>query len=499
VNEAPKASKRLVKWAAETGFSLPPRRRSPDYLTPVAVAGLSMLALVLLVRAWSNLVYPYPLDFGEGTVLSTVNLIARGGRPYGIPDRAPWVLSVYNPLYLYLAAAAVRVFGASPAVPRALSLLFFGGSVWLVFAFVRRETGLRSAALVAALFLAVERHLVARAGFAVVDFGGLFFSLLGLYLWRGTGGRRWWALAVFALAFFTKQTSLVVAAACFSALFLEGRRWESVRLFGVFAVLLAAGLGLCGLAFGRAYFVNAYRYVSSNPFSVRNALAAMSVAAFVCAVPLAGWVWLAVRSLRERRLLLPVAYVFFSFAAAFATGKEGSNRAYFFDFAAALSIVAGLLWAKLAATRLRGALPALAAVPVVAQLFLCALGALYNIDPWGESRAELLRDASISAAYESAGGLVLSRQSGFDLGTGAQAGCNDLYQLRYLIEGGILPAGLVTDELERKAFRVVVVPHRERVWSFFDERRMEALERNYSLAWSSASDDFYLPQEELGP
>src|SRR4029078_5586051 len=59
------------------------------------------------VHAAHLLGYPYPLDYGEGPLLAQVNLL-RSGTPiwqlYADPDRAPYAVVNYPPLYHLLTA-----------------------------------------------------------------------------------------------------------------------------------------------------------------------------------------------------------------------------------------------------------------------------------------------------------------------------------------------------------------------------------------------------------
>ena len=109
---------------------------------------------------------------------------------------------------------------------------------------------------------------------------------------------------LFALAFFSKQSSLSAAAACFLSLFLEGRRRKSLAFFGLFLLLVGVGLAGCRAVYGRDYFLNAYSYVATAPISLHRSIKHVSVAVVLYIVPLAAWVYLAFRAFRDRGLAL---------------------------------------------------------------------------------------------------------------------------------------------------------------------------------------------------
>ncbi|MEW6233388.1 MAG: hypothetical protein AB1566_13900, partial [Chloroflexota bacterium] len=99
---------------------------------------VAILYLVLfIVRVVYVLESPVEVIYGEGQVLNQANILLSGGRLYGPIDNYPYLVAPYTPLYYYLVAGLVRLFGNGLLPGRLLSVvasLAVGGlaglSVW---------------------------------------------------------------------------------------------------------------------------------------------------------------------------------------------------------------------------------------------------------------------------------------------------------------------------------------------------------------------------------
>src|SRR5262245_41288149 len=96
---------------AEATTPITARRHHYVYLTGRVIAWSLVAALGLLIAAQLTffaihaahlLRYPYPLDYGEGPLLAQIDLL-RSGTPiwrlYADPDRAPYAVVNYPPVY----------------------------------------------------------------------------------------------------------------------------------------------------------------------------------------------------------------------------------------------------------------------------------------------------------------------------------------------------------------------------------------------------------------
>jgi 4-amino-4-deoxy-L-arabinose transferase-like glycosyltransferase len=147
----------------------------------------------------------------EGGMVDAVRRVAAGQALYVKPTME-YVPFIYTPLWFYVAAGFAKVLGVGLFSARLVSVLASIGVMGLVAAFVRREGGGRLPALLAAGLYAGTYKLASALGdLARVDSLSVLLLVAGLHALRfGRSDRaRVAAAALFALAFFTKQSLLV--------------------------------------------------------------------------------------------------------------------------------------------------------------------------------------------------------------------------------------------------------------------------------------------------
>ncbi len=468
-----------------------------DHVSGAVIFSLSILAAFVVVRIVMHVIYPYPLDVGEGTDIDAAWRVANGRSIYNIVTEPPYFFTIYNPVLFYLSGLVLWLAGPVTAAARMVSVAFYAGAAVVIYLFIRRETSSAKAAVIAALFFVVERHVMSRAGYLVTDWPGIFFSLLGLYLWRAEGGRRYWAVVSFALAFFSKQTSLIAAAAAFSALFLEGKRGGSIKMFAVFLAFVAAGLTLCGLLFGRPYFINTLRYASIAPLEIHRSFRHIAVTLALYIVPMAAWPVLAVKSIKDRRLLLVALYGFFGLLMAFMSGKVGASRSYLFDLAAALSLVVGLLWVKVEALSRAGKISFAVAAVITVQVFLAAVGANYRFGIYGDkTNSDFLADTAIHEAFQTTDGMIFLRAPGFTIGSRAEGASDDFYKMTQMIEAGALTEEVFLKPVREKKFAMVIMPVDEGPWILFSPAIQDAITEHYKIESEVYGQLFLVPRKD---
>jgi len=465
-----------------------------DYLTIGALAFLSILTVGMLIRLWLNSLYPYPIDNGEGCILGAAWHSACGKPIYGYVDAPPYHFNVYTPLLLYVGGLTMRLWGATPLPMRILSSLFLIGAAAMIFLFVRRYTASWKAGLVAGLFLFVERHYFARAPYAVTDFPAIFFSLLGLYLWTGADKSKYWALAAFALAFFSKQNAVIAPAAALLALFLEGRRVQSLRLAGLYCAFLAAGFGVCYAVFGRAFFTDVLMYVGVADFKFGVGAQRVADTAMLCIAPFAAWVIYATVAWRDKRLLLPVLYTLFGFLSAFTNGRDGASRSYMFDFVAGLSIMLGLMWpAAMRRAKTARFVPPVLLIAAVQAVFIFA-GFTHNF--WrlcDKTRYDLRHDAALSTAYKTHSGMVFCCHQGFAPGARAENLANDLFKLGQMVNAGVVSRDVFLKPIRNREFSMIIMDERDSPRLLFTGYLREAVLKYYTVEHEEYGELFLVP------
>ena len=204
-----------------------------------------------LVVALARIAYPYDLEWMEGGMLEHVARVLRG-QPLYVPPSVEFTPFIYSPLYYYVAAVFAKLFGLRLLALRMVSLIASVGVLWLIAVLAHGRTRSRLGALVAAgLFAALFQRAGAFFDLARVDSLALFFVLLAIWMLLA-GERRDVVVGVLlAAAFFTKQSTLLVAMpvalartvslrgprrflciACFVALAAAGSVWLHLRTQG---------------------------------------------------------------------------------------------------------------------------------------------------------------------------------------------------------------------------------------------------------------------------
>jgi Dolichyl-phosphate-mannose-protein mannosyltransferase len=167
------------------------------------------------VTALPRVAYPYDLDFLEDSVLMQALRFSKG-EPVYIAPNADFNPHVYMPLFFWIGGLLLKVGGPSLIGLRLISLVSTLAITGLLFWIGWRESGQWWLGVASAgLYLGGYRingfwYEIARVDslFVALLLGGLALAIYaGKSNWRLAG-----AGALFALAFFTKQTALVVGA-----------------------------------------------------------------------------------------------------------------------------------------------------------------------------------------------------------------------------------------------------------------------------------------------
>lgn len=171
-----------------------------------------LFILAFIVTALLRIWFPYQLTWMEGPAMDHIFRILEGQSLYG-PPSIEFTPFLYPPLFYYISALFMKLFGAGLLIPRLISLF----STIFIFIFIWRlvkwETGSGFYGLVGAGFFAGINPLV-RSYLDQSRVDALFIMLLflGFYILR-TGQHKsslYLSAAVFCLALFTKQQALLV-------------------------------------------------------------------------------------------------------------------------------------------------------------------------------------------------------------------------------------------------------------------------------------------------
>jgi hypothetical protein len=206
-----------------------------------AAVGLAFAYVAVFVYvAYRTLRYPFVLEWLEGGTLDVVQRILEG-KPLYVAPSIDYVPYIYTPLYHYAAAAAASIVGLDFFAPRLVSFLASLGCGYMIYRICATETGQRLLAFCGAgLFFAMFDIAGKWFHVARVDSLNLLFLLIAVYLVRfrrGTASALGIA-AAFGLAFWTKQSSLLVAVPLLAAMAAFDRRRAVVAIGALLAILV---------------------------------------------------------------------------------------------------------------------------------------------------------------------------------------------------------------------------------------------------------------------
>jgi len=239
-------------------------KRTGTSLLPTATGILQRLMIAFCIAfigfdlfiIFSRMFYPYQLEWMEGAGLVQVSRLLAGKALYVAPS-VDFVPLIYPPLYFYASAAIAKLSGLGFGVLRLVSLLSSALCAAIIYLAVKEKTNHKFAAFLGAGCFAATFMLTGQwFDIARTDMLAAALSMLGIYLARERTEGTLQSLRsfrvtyqvplsglVFALAFLTKQSALIVGlAAVLYYLLFNGRRAIWLTLSFVLSTALLYGI-----------------------------------------------------------------------------------------------------------------------------------------------------------------------------------------------------------------------------------------------------------------
>ncbi|HID87462.1 MAG TPA: hypothetical protein EYP55_08820, partial [Anaerolineae bacterium] len=295
--------------------------------------------------------FPFPLNYGEGTLLNQARLLALGRNIYQ-PDLTdyPYTITEYPPIYVTMLALSIKHFGLSYAVGRTLSAIAALVSAASIVLILYMLTGDKVASAIGGLLFLAFPYVLCWSSLVRVDLVALCFSLAGILVVARWPRERWSPFVSAALmtgAAFTRQSYLLAGPLTVAGwLFLQNRKkaW-------MFALSLVAGTlipfgGLNALTGGGFFFHTVTANVQG--FSLSELIRFFTHLVGTSAPLLAIAVVELMAAVRRQRSASPLPSLFFlgGFLSALTIGKVGADINYFLELLAALSLVTGAAVAR---------------------------------------------------------------------------------------------------------------------------------------------------------
>ncbi len=438
---------------------------------PLALLALgALLAFFLwqfLAKGWLFLRSPFSPDYGEGQILALIQRMQLDGTFFGDLQRYPMVLSNYPPVFMLLNVPGYELFGPTLLQPRLVSLLAALALAGLLFALLRRRTGEAWMAGAFALIFFAPWFVQTWAATARIDLPAQLLSVAGLYafdrLWDHGGVRRYVPFLLFGLAFYTRQTTLVAAAAVLGAMLLDPmRRRDFPRALAAFAgPVLAVLIAMTVATRGQAW-LHLFPYAAAADYDLAHM--ARSYGHFLLlSSPLL--LLVVAGLLRQPRALLrgpnlPFALFWaLSLAALSTIAKEGAGQNYFIE-----PFVATLLFAAIALGVLVEAGDVGRRVWPAAVLVAAAAAGLVDYDSKRlhqairapqRARAFIELDALVKATE----GPILSENLSVVV-TNRRRAWVEPWGMMLLVKKGLWDPGVLVGDCQRQMFQLVVTEWR---------------------------------------
>jgi len=202
----------------------------------LARLGISLFEYARLARA--ALVFPFPLDYGEGPLLDQTIRLAQFENIYRNSFASPpYTVSNYPPLFQLIQVPLAWIIGPAFWYGRLISIVSAVSAAGLIGLILNTLTGDRIAAAIGGLTLLAFPYLLQGSVINRVDALALALSLGGLYMtvrWSSHRQGPWVAGLLFTATFFTNpRYALVAPLTAFVWLWHLERRGQAFRLAAI--------------------------------------------------------------------------------------------------------------------------------------------------------------------------------------------------------------------------------------------------------------------------
>jgi hypothetical protein len=434
------------------------------------------------------ILFPYPLDYGEGPLLDQAARLSRFENIYE-PDlnRPPWVVANYPPVFPLAQAVWLERLGPAFWYGRLLSWLGALGGALCIASILRSLTGARLAAAAAGLTFLSIPFVTSWSPLFRVDALALGLSLAALAClvrWPERGPALVATGVLLTLAIYTRQTHALAAPVAAVAWLAVRSRRRALALALVLLGLVATGYLVLERVTDGGFSLHVFT-ANLNEFSIarlaRFAGECLALLPVLVAATLA-FVYLGWRGCPGAWSLI-VPYAGAAALAALTVGKAGSNVNYWLECCAAASLATGALVHLL---RHRPRARAVAGLLLLLQTALVLGGARY-----GEHlRAKLGQRehlAALDALLRAEPGPVLADEALGLLPLSGRRVELQPFEMTRMALAGTWDEGPLLAALDRREYSAILM-HRV-PWSpvhltRWTPRMLEHIERNYERAAS---------------
>ncbi len=302
--------------------------------------GLVVYALVYIIQSAIIITYPYQVSYPEGLILNQVKLLLAGDPIYKSIDDYPFIVTNYPPVYLFCCAGLVKIFGLSFAWGRLITFLVTIFVVFLIYKFLKPKIQ-KEIALISALLFISSSYIYKDTPFMRVDMLGLFFCLLGFYIFLNIDikNNTFYSVFLFLLSLYTKQTFISAPIAIAIWLFFNQRKRSIIFIFSMIIPYLIIFLLINYLTKGE-FFRHNILY-NLNIFDLKQAFKYYIRFLQTHSILLLFSLLFFLDTARNKEFFIWRLYFIFSAIIGISVGKIGANTNYFFELIALSCIITG--------------------------------------------------------------------------------------------------------------------------------------------------------------
>ncbi|MCK4466020.1 MAG: glycosyltransferase family 39 protein, partial [Bacteroidales bacterium] len=313
----------------------------------ILLGGLAIYTVFFIIESIILINYPYQISYGEGFILNQAVIISQGQSIYQDITNYPYLVGNYPPVYSFLCALFVKIFGVSFAPGRFISFIAVILSGFLIYIILKKNRrsqkgSFKESIVISALFFLASPYIFYAYPLYRVDALALLFSLAGLYFVFKFENRKsvYFSIPFFILALYTKQS--FIAAPIASLIYLTFKNIKRGIIYFIFLSLVYVSIFLLlNNLTGGQYCLHNFTY-NANAFSIlfaiRMCVSALQIHAILFTFAFAYIVHVIIR----KKLSLFAIYLIITALMAISIGKIGSGINYFGELVACSCIILGI-------------------------------------------------------------------------------------------------------------------------------------------------------------
>ena len=371
----------------------------------VAICGAFLAMFVVLVA--KNITQPQ-IEYSEGFMLYNARLFSNGWN-WQMGTEAPFHVAFYTPVIWHTLGFLFKVFGESLLVARLFNLACCIGCLVMVYLITHNQTKDKLVSMIAAALPMTVLTMMGWSFFIRADLMAVLFDLVGVFIvlkYHKTSAV-YWAIPIFLLAWYTKQSTVAgVVASCIYLLFQN--RKLGVKFTVIFGTVFLALLGVFQITTNGEFIRNILLYQGTVP-SFQHPLNILwtlltSAGLYLPTLILSG-IWLKGNYKHFLSIFAVVALV----VNVLTLLHTGGTINYLFETIFAMSVLAGLYLGKSEWTEAKTFITLLCSMALLGMLFYSAIWGYKSAFPsqqyWNEYQeaVSLISDSDYPILSENAG------------------------------------------------------------------------------------------------